>query len=736
MTDIATDHETAESATRPSVAASVLAGLVGGLLAVTFMFSYSAVVLTGDLEPYVPRLTGHFLLGAVILALVIGLSSRFSGVIALPQDNPTAVLAVIVVSVTASGELDVTPDQLFTSIVVIISISTLVGAVLFWLVGRFRLAVLAQYVPYPVVAGFLAATGWLLVKGSVGVMSGVTFDLGDLGSLRPVFDLLLPGVAFAIVLLVAGKLSDNVMVMPAIIVGSIGAFYAVLGLSGTSRDSAIDDGWLLEPFGGGMLLEPISPGDIEWSIVTGEAAGLGTVLVIAVISVLLNITALSSALGEEVDVDREMRLLGYANVPAAFGGSLIGYHYVSLSTLGRRMRGGGPTVAVVVAITCLAAMTVAAPALAYVPRFVLGGMVLFIGLGFLDDWLVQSIRKLSRGDLVVIAVILAVVELVGFIEGVAVGLVATIILFIVTYSKVSVVRHSFSGRELRSTVERRTSQQAQLEELRSGVLLLKLHGFVFFASTVGLLEEVKAHLDDDDPPTHLILDFEHVTGLDTSALHGLAKLKSLAADRGVTLLYCSVAKVINAQFSEQSFLDGDASVELMFDSSDEALEWCEDDLLRRAGVEQNPDELTFDYVLRAMLESEAEMEIFESVLDTIEVESGQTISAIGEQSQSLDIIESGHVEVLSHDGARLRRAGPGSLLGVAGFFRPGRRESLATVRATERCTVRRLTKDAYLDLIDDHPDVASGLQRYALVALSDRFQANLSTLERVLRETS
>ena len=174
----------------------------------------------------------------------------------------------------------------------------------------------------------------------------------------------------------------------------------------------------------------------------------------------------------------------------------------------------------------------------------------------------------------------------------------------------------------------------------------------------------------------------------------------------------------------------------MFDSSDEALEWCEDDLLHRAGVEQSPDELTFDYVMRAMLESEAEMEVFESVLETIEVEPGQTISRVGEQSQSLDIVESGHVEVLSQDGARLRRAGPGSLLGVAGFFRPGRQESLATIRATERCTVRRLTKDAYLDLIDDHPDVASGLQRYALVVLSERFQANLSTLERVLRETS
>lgn len=69
------------SSDRPSLAASILAGLVAGLLAVTFMFSYSAVILTGDLAPFVPRLTGHFLLGAVVLAVVVGLASQFSGVV-------------------------------------------------------------------------------------------------------------------------------------------------------------------------------------------------------------------------------------------------------------------------------------------------------------------------------------------------------------------------------------------------------------------------------------------------------------------------------------------------------------------------------------------------------------------------------------------------------------------------------------------------------------------------------
>ena len=56
--------------------ASVVAGLVAGILAVTFMFSYSAVIFTGELAGFVPRATGQLLFGAVVIALTIGLFSR------------------------------------------------------------------------------------------------------------------------------------------------------------------------------------------------------------------------------------------------------------------------------------------------------------------------------------------------------------------------------------------------------------------------------------------------------------------------------------------------------------------------------------------------------------------------------------------------------------------------------------------------------------------------------------
>jgi SulP family sulfate permease len=254
---------------------------------------------------------------------------------------------------------------------------------------------------------------------------------------------------------------------------------------------------------------------------------------------------------------------------------------------------------------------------------------------------------------------------------------------------------------------------------------------------VGLLDSVNQRLDDEETQvTHLILDFEHVTGVDTSALHGLAKLKALTDDRGVKLLDCAVPDSISEQFRSQTFLDGNASVELEFATSDDALEWCEDDLLRGEGINPGEDEFSFDFMLREMFEIDEHMAEFAAVLETLELAPGSLLIEAGDDEHHLDIVETGHVEVLAADGSRLRRAGPGSLLGIASFFRHGGHHSLVTIRATEACTVRRLTGDAYLDLIFDNPDVAAGLQRHALVLLSDRFDRTLGTLQRVLRSTS
>ena len=61
--------------------------------------------------------------------------------------------------------------------------TTVLTGVFFFVLGRFRLGGLVRYLPYPVIGGFLAGTGWLLVRGSVGVMADVPLGFAMLGAL-------------------------------------------------------------------------------------------------------------------------------------------------------------------------------------------------------------------------------------------------------------------------------------------------------------------------------------------------------------------------------------------------------------------------------------------------------------------------------------------------------------------------------------------------------------------------
>src|SRR5205085_12348215 len=111
-------------------------------------------------------------------------------------------------------------------------------------------------------------------------------------------------------------------------------------------------------------------------------------------------------------------------------------------------------VGVASAAMCLAALLFGASAVARFPRFVLGGLVLFLGLSFLVEWLYDSWFRLARAEYAVVVLILLVVAMVGFLPGVAVGLVVAVVLFVVNYSRTDVIRHVLTGASLTSNVER------------------------------------------------------------------------------------------------------------------------------------------------------------------------------------------------------------------------------------------------------------------------------------------
>src|SRR5688572_27253086 len=90
--------------------------------------------------------------------------------------------------------------------------------------GTLRLGDLVRYVPYPVIGGFLAGTGWLIAKGAVGVLTDVPVTMATLGDVGREWAKLLPGVAFAITVLWVTQRRPHPAVIPAVSLGAIALF--------------------------------------------------------------------------------------------------------------------------------------------------------------------------------------------------------------------------------------------------------------------------------------------------------------------------------------------------------------------------------------------------------------------------------------------------------------------------------------------------------------------------------
>ena len=70
------------------------------------------------------------------------------------------------------------------------------------------------------------------------------------------------------------------------------------------------------------------------------------------------------------------------------------------------------------------------------------------------EWLVDTWKRLQKMDYLVIVLILVVIATVGFLEGIVIGLLMSIALFVIKYSKVEVIKYELSGKTYSSNVDR------------------------------------------------------------------------------------------------------------------------------------------------------------------------------------------------------------------------------------------------------------------------------------------
>lgn len=257
------------------------------------------------------------------------------------------------------------------------------------------------------------------------------------------------------------------------------------------------------------------------------------------IALLLNASALELSLNQDIDMNREMRAAGWTNLIAGLGGGVPAYQQLGMTTLNTRLGSAGRLPGLIAGMVCALALFFGGDVLELLPKMVFGAILVYLGLSFLYEWVVKAWSRLPLIDHVIVLLILLVIAAVGFLEGVIVGVLATVIMFVVNYSTVEVIKHTLSGANYRSRVTRPPHQQAILDETGDHLAVLHLQGFLFFGTANSLLERVRRRLDESgrDAIRFLLLDFKRVSGLDSTALLSFSKMKQLARANDLVLVF-------------------------------------------------------------------------------------------------------------------------------------------------------------------------------------------------------
>jgi SulP family sulfate permease len=363
-------------------------------------------------------------------------------------------------------------------------------------------------------------------------------------------------------------------------------------------------------------------------------------------------------------------------------------------------------------------MAAAPGAVGMLPRPVLTGLILFLGVSLLITWVFDARRTMVGMDHAVVLAILGIVAAFGIVAGVVFGIFIACVSFAVTLSRNPNVRHAFTARNRRANVERTPDQLARLRAEGGALRGYSLQGVLFFGTAIRLLDEIRTGLSDT---RIVLLDFRLIQGADGSAIVVLKRVLAVCRDAHVQLVLTGLTPRMAALLAAGGF-DLQAECVRQFTDLDRGLEWAEGVLL---GGTEAPQSLAD--VLDASL-TRVGTRLLMELGESRQVRAGERIVRQGAPSDELIFIISGRVHVLlplggqNHEEAkRLRSYGPGSAVGEMGFFsgEPRSVDIVAEVDTEILC----LTRERHAEMENHHPGLARALHRHVINTLAERVRS-------------
>ncbi|MDA1057363.1 MAG: cyclic nucleotide-binding domain-containing protein [Proteobacteria bacterium] len=446
---------------------------------------------------------------------------------------------------------------------------------------------------------------------------------------------------------------------------------------------------------------------------------IATIVFLLLISTSFNLSALEASTRTTLPMATELRGHGLANIASGSIGGLPGLTDIVGSIMYSRLGVTSRSFMLIVGAVCVAVAVVGGGFIEFIPKIVLGALIFVTAIQFLRDWLFTARRSMTRIEGLAVWSIFVVIVTAGFIPGIVLGIILSSLLFIVRYSRTSVVESTFSLDQQGSSVDRSVHEAIFLREFGQHVRIFNLRGFLFFGSASLFFESLKRDTESEPPYSVVVFNFRRVTGIDSTAVQIFFKILNMFDSAGTRTLFCALTPAVHSVFAQAEGFDDDRFV--IVDDLDLALKWAEEDILSRQ-LEGSGRKPVLDIMSEIVGDREKANRLV-AVMTRMDVPAGDYLFHQGDSDTSLFIIESGVIEVRleSPDGriSRLREFRHGTVVGEMAAYSdsPMRSASACAVKAS---VVYRLDPESITDLGEDARDCQLALHEFVARLLAVR----------------
>lgn len=706
-------------------------GLIVGMDGIQAALVVGALVFTGQIASGRELGVAAALLGTALSALVYAWRAPMPYGVTVIQESNIALLIPAITAMVVSSQAPI--DSKIITALAIVAIAGLTTGALFLLSGGLKLGGLGKYMPYPVLAGFIAGAGWLMVDASSVVLTGDHLPAGlmNVANHPQQFTALIFTLIYVAALLLATQLSKSPFAISGVMLLAIATFYVVTWGLGISPEAARSLGQL--PPSSNIQIERVAEYSlyaVQWPQVLQAAPSILMVAALSMVHLLLILSSIGMATGQESDTNADLKANGLSNLVSSCVGGPIVYTSMALSILATETASPRRISSLTAATLLLVALATAGRLLAYIPTFIPAGFILFLGITLLKNWLVNTFRWLPMVDFLIITTIVACIAFMGLLQGLGVGLFLATLAFVLNYARQPLIRLRVTGNERHSTIDRSVECSQFLASHGEQIEFIQLQGYLFFGAADRVATTILERLHNPklQPLRFLILDFHHVSGADSTATTTIIRIQRLVTAAGGVLLLTRLPSSMRRSVQLVAEQMSGATLQIAPDI-DSAFAAAEDGMLREHATSSNEKTLA-EYLSASIGDDPLIPELINS-MSRLVFPASTVVVKYGAADQDLFFLESGRVriQITRPDGSvlRLRSMMGGTLFGEIAFYLRQRRTADVVTETT--CVVYRLSATDFEKLQEGKPKVAALLHRLLGVVLAEKLSLSSRALQ-------